>query len=241
MGIDYYLLPQVSWISDSQFRRMRAALALSAVVLAEDYSLVPSTFSLASSAPSIPQNGVPMVFGATTDHPEFIAYHKFLDGRPYIFVLADQNGMTYADVCVAGSHEADETDVDPFVDKYEPLPSGGYLPKEPDDPVQADVIFWDVEGEQIAMSNHVTPEWYKADPLFPPAEDEPKPRLDAAGLCTERRRIRPGGYEMRVDAEGNVREIGAGPAGFKRSPLFRHGRRLVSLHHLAMRIRLGLL
>lgn len=240
----FYLLPQVTWIPDAEWRRMEAAYALSFASCASDWSIAAPTVTLVSRAQDIPDAGAPMVFAPSIDQPGDLAYHTVLDGRPYSLILADQVQMSLADVQEAGGHEGDETTVDPDVDGYIILPDGTRVAKEVCDPGQNQRILLDLgEGDPIATSNHVTPAWF--DRSSPPGT-----RLDAAGRLTQPLVVGPSGYAMIVTADGSTKQVGPGlidamrgvpgafgPPAWKRHPAFRHGRRLADMHALASQIR----
>jgi hypothetical protein len=255
----FWLLSQVSWVDDKQLRRMQAAYSLSLGACADDYGLERPSVQVASRAGDIPDTGVPMVFSKSIDQPGDLAYHTFLDGRPYSIVLADPEQVSMADVEEAGNHEGKEILGDPNVDQYVFLPNGDRLAHENCDPGQNQRIPLDLgEGEPVQTSNHVTRAWF--DPMSPPGT-----RFDAAGLISAPLLVGPDGYAMLLSSSGNVKMHGPGlitydamgmrhanrigtpisrpgnfgPPAFKRHPAFRHGKRLAHMYTMAAKIRAG--
>lgn len=257
MRTTFWLLPQVSWLNDNAMRRMQAAYSLSFAACAQDWNIEAPGVKLASRAGDIPDSGWPMVFSDTIDQPGDLAYHTYLDGRPYSIVLSNQAQMSLADVEEAGNHEGKEMICDPGVDQYVYLPNGDRVAREVSDPGQNQRIPIDLgSGEPVQTSNHVTPAWF--NPLAPPDA-----RLDAAGMCPTPLLIGPDGYAMLVSVGGNVKIHGPGIIGYspemamshlpndaclsiagnygpsktKAHPVFRYGKRLVHMHSMAASIR----
>jgi hypothetical protein len=93
---------------------------------------------------------------------------------------------TYAVSSVA-SHEACETDGDPFCNDWSDTGHGILVAKELCDPVEADV--YDIDG--VAVSNFVLPEWF--DPTVSAGE-----KFDYLGRCTKPFSMTKGGYWVQM-------------------------------------------
>lgn len=228
----FFLLPQVTWIPDREIRRMVDAYAIAGAGLATSWRLSPRTVTAISDVKELPDDGVLVAYSPTIETPGNLAEHWF-DGRPAALVLAAP-GMQLREIQVAGAHELDETDVDSDTSQFRTLPSGNRIALEVDDPTQGDETPIDLGdgGDPVWVSNYVLPAWFDAS-------SPPGTKLDALGLISTPFYVRPGGYAVVVDAAGSVRQVGDGPAAYKRSPRHRWGRRLAAAHALALRIRLG--
>lgn len=231
MKLDFWLLPQVTWISDNEIRRLQAALALTGAACATDWGQPIPSVSIASRASDIPDSGTAMVLSPTIDAPGDLAYHTLLDGKPYCLVLAAEVANSLGGVQTAASHELKETVVDPLINLYVTLQSGNQIPVECCDPTEGDTIPVDLgAGDLVLMSNHVKRAWFTGT-------SGDGQSYDAKGVCPAPRVIRPNGYSMLIAPNGAVSQLGVGPAAYKMHPAFRFGRRLASIHALGMRLR----
>lgn len=233
-ALAFVLVNRSNWITDADLRRLEMALALNAAECATAWGKPVPSIAIAGSA-KVPDvaNIVPVVLSPTIDQPMDLAYHSTDGIQPNAIVLADQTQMSLHDVFTATSHEVCETIVDPFCDQFSPLGNGDEIDLEVCDPVEGDDVMYDIgEGDLVAMSDWATPSWFNAATFE-------GTKLDRAGLCTLPLIVRPGGYAVVVTANGKVKQIGAGPAAYKRHPAFRHGRRLAAAHARAMRKRIA--
>jgi hypothetical protein len=230
--LEIWLVSQTTRVTDQQLRRMQAAYSIAGAECAAAWGSPTPSLAIADRVKEVPDHGVPIVYSPSIDAPGDLAYHTFFDGRPSALVLADDT-VSRLELETGGSHELFEMIGDFDVSEWVTLPSGSKIAQENCDGTQGDELALDIgAGEPVAVSNWLTPAWF---------DDEVAPgtKLDAAGLVEGPRIVRPGGYSLIIDASGNIRQVGEGPAAYKRHPAFRHGRRLASAHQQAFRIKMG--
>lgn len=232
-GLRFFLLAQVSWITDNMLERMAKAYELTGAECARDHNKPLPTTACASRLEDIPDepNVCPIFYKSTIDVPGDAAYHDFFGGRPHAVVLAAE-GISLEDVQLGGDHEQKEAIVDVTCDVWITLPDGTQIPLEVADPTEDDRRLVDLGdgGDPVVTSNYVLPSWF--DPTALPGS-----RFDALGLIDRPLMIRPGGYAQRVTPAGNLEQVGEGPAAHKIHPAFRYGRRFAQAHARATGIR----
>jgi len=164
-------------------------------------------------------DGLPVASGAVRlltiqdriDVPGAAGYHQNLFGL--ILSRVQANGE---DTAVTMAHEIGEQTVNPFLDKWAPMPGSGLeVAMEVADPVQetgyeqhAKIGFLE---RQVYLSNYVLPSYF---------DRNGKPPYDRMGLVTHPFEILPNGYVVVRDADGDRSSVfarprvtmGAGPA-----------------------------
>ncbi len=162
----------------------------------------------------------PCFFIKTLDDPQALAYHTTLQGKPVLYVgrdavMANGGSISTGSVSIssAASHELLETLADPYADFWA---SQVNLPDSPlmvalevCDPVEGDS--YDIDS--IAVSNFITPEWFRAG-VGP---------YDHLSKLATPNAMSPGGYLVYSDG---TQKFGAGIAAWKANHVRRNARRL---------------
>ena len=188
----FALLSTVAHVGDAALERIAAAARVRLPQLdaawEEIYSELqaPASVRIVSSTAELRDSDTAMVFTATIDDPNALAYHSIQAGVPYGLILASAD-RTPAEIEEAALHEILECRLDPSCDLY-----ADGVAIEACDPLQGDIVpIYIPSGAPVVAPPFVLPGYF---PSFHAAG-----ATNSAGFALAPLDVRPGGYFQRAD------------------------------------------